>query len=229
LPQKEQIQVKTIQRDFEVQKQQTEVQNEKIETQAISNLPTKEIEESNVPNRTIKETLFGKEIYLSDLKVLDYRAYRSKPAIQTKQLELTGTPANQSEPGDTNEDEFTWKNVDVPYIDYLEKSMEIFSRGNNKKALARFEEIIKTYPDDINALFYAGLCFYNLREFDQAIASFEKCGDSKYTNFNEETEWYKAKSLLSSGNKDQARNLLIKIQNANSYYSTQAKKLLATL
>lgn len=228
LPQKEQIQIKTIQRDFEVQKQQTEVKNEAVETQPISNLPTKEIEDTKLPDRPIKEVLFGKEIYLSDLKVLDYRAYRSRPAIQTKQLELTGTPANQSEPGETNEEEFIWKNVDVPYIEYLEKSMEIFSRGNNKKALARFEEIIKTYPDDLNALFYAGLCYYNLREFDKAIASFEKCSDSKYTNFNEEAEWYKAKSLLASGNKDQARSLLTKILNDNGYYSAQAKKLLTT-
>lgn len=228
LPKKEQIQIKTIQRDFEVQKQQTEVKSESSESQAISNLPTKEIEETKMPDRPIKESVFGKEIYLSDLKVLDYRAYRSRPAIQTKQLELTGTPANQSEPGETNEEEFTWKNVDVPYIDYLEKSMEIFSRGNNKKALARFEEIIKTYPDDLNALFYAGLCYYNLREFDKAISSFEKCNDSKYTNFNEEAEWYKAKSLLASGNRDQARSLLTKIQNANGYYSAQAKKLLTT-
>lgn len=229
LPQKEQIQIKTIQRDFEVQKQQAEVKNETIETQTISNLPTKELEETQVIVRPIKETILGKEIYLSDLKVLDYRAYRSKPVIQTKQIELTGTPANQSEPGQSNEEEFTWKNVDVPYIDYLEKSMEIFSRGNNKKALARFEEILKTYPDDINALFYAGLCYHNLKEFDKAIASFEKCDDSKYINFKEEAEWYKAKSVLASGNKEQARSLLLKIQNANGYYSAQAKKLLSNL
>lgn len=228
LPQKEQIQIKTIQRDFEVQKQQTEVKTESFETQQISNLPTKGIEETKMPDRPIKETVLGKEIYLNDLKVLDYRAYRSKPTIQTKQLELTGTPANQSQPGETKEEEFTWKNVDVPYIDYLDKSMEIFSRGNNKKALARFEEIIKTYPDDLNALFYAGLCYYNLREFDKAITSFGKCEDSKYTNFNEEAEWYKAKSLLASGNKDQARSLLTKIQSTNGYYSAQAKKLLTT-
>jgi TolA-binding protein len=229
LPIKEQIQIKTIQKDFEEQKQLAVDKNDASPAQEITALPVKEIEETKAPDRTLRETLFGKEIYLNDLKVLDYRAYRSKPSIQTKQLELTGTPANQGEPSQENTEEFTWKNVDVPYIDYLEKSMEIFSRGNTKKALARFEEILKTYPDDLNALFYAGLCYYNLREFDKALVSFEKCGDSKYVNFSEEAEWYSAKSLLASGNKTEAQRLLVKIQNANGYYSAQAKKLLSTL
>jgi TolA-binding protein len=225
LPESKQIKAITVIKEFEAQKEIHEHQPTKIE-EHIHELPVNTIESPRAPEKPVRETVFGKEIYLNDLKVLDYRAYRSKPSIQTTQLELTGTPADQGEPGQKTEDEFTWRTVDIPYIEYLEKSMDIFSRGNNKKALARFEEILKPYPEDINALFYAGLCYYNLNQFDKAVSAFEKCVESKYINFNEEAYWYLAKSLLAANNTGRAREILSEIRDAGGYYSKQAEKLL---
>jgi TolA-binding protein len=225
LPESKQIRAITVIKEFEEQKEILEQQPTKAEDR-IHELPVNKIESPTAPEKPVRETIFGKEIYLSELKALDYRAYRSKPSIQTKQLELTGTPADQGEPGQKAEEEFTWKTIDIPYIEYLEKSMDIFSRGNNKKALARFEEIIRTYPDDINALFYAGLCYYNLNQFDKAASAFEKCVESKYINFNEEAYWYLAKSLLAGQNPGRAKEILQEIRDAGGYYSKQADKLL---
>jgi tetratricopeptide (TPR) repeat protein len=106
--------------------------------------------------------------------------------------------------------------------------MEIFSKGNNKKALARFQIILDTYPDDVNANFYAGLCYYNLKEFSSAISSFAKCNDTKFTNFNEEAEWYTAKSYLANGQKAEAKTLFTQIANSNGYYVSQAKKIVSS-
>jgi tetratricopeptide (TPR) repeat protein len=194
----------------------------------IEDLPIKKIEEAKPETTIARETLFGKEIYLSDLKLLDYRAYRSRPKIATKQMILTGTPANV---GDNTPTETTteWKDVDVPYIDYLEKTMDLFAKGQNKKALARFEVILDTYADDLNANFYAGLCYYNLNDFDLAVTAFSKCTDSKYTNFLEEAEWYIAKSHLAKGSTTLAIDLFTKIAKENGYYSAQAKKVLSSL
>ena len=225
LPKKEQISVKTIRNDFEANKK-SEIDNPIQSMEEVNSLPVKEIEESTIPIQLVKETLFGKEIYLQDLKVLDYRAYRSKPTIQTKQIELTGTPANVSQTGTAIEEDPIWRTVDIPYIDYLSKTMEIFSKGNNKKAVARFEEILKSYPDDVNSLFYGGLCYYNLREYGLALNAFEKCLDSKYINFNEEAEWYQAKSYLANGQLEKGRSILRQIQQGGGYYAKQAEKLL---
>jgi tetratricopeptide (TPR) repeat protein len=104
--------------------------------------------------------------------------------------------------------------------------MELFSKGQNKKALARFEVILDTYPDDLNANFYSGLCYYNLNEFSKAINVFAKCQDSNYSNFNEEAQWYLAKSHQAAGNDSQARELFKKIVNEGGYYSAQAEKIL---
>lgn len=226
LPKKDQIAVKTIVKDFSEQ-QKNEIINPTVQPE-VDELPTRQIDEP-APEVTIaKETLLGKEIYLKNLKLLDYRAYRSRPKISTQQMVLTGTPANVGETKNT-EEEFVWKEVDIPYIDYLEKTMEFFSKGQNKKALTRFVVILETYPDDVNANFYAGLCYFNLKEYSNAIQSFEKCSDSKFINFKEESDWYLAKSLLANGKKSDAISLFEKIANSSGYYAAQAKKIVSSL
>lgn len=225
LPVKEQIKVRTIIQDFTVQ-QEERVDNPTDESPVpVEQLPVRPIETPKTEIKMDDQSFLGKEIYLFDLKLLDYRAYRSRPKINTKQMVLTGTPANVGETT-TTEEETEWKDVEVPYIDYLEKTMELFSKGQNKKALARFEVILDTYPDDLNANFYAGLCYYNLNEFPKAVNSFAKCRDSKYSNFSEESEWYLAKSHEAAGNDTQARQLFRKIADDKGYYAKQAEKML---
>lgn len=223
LPAKEQIQIKQVIKDF--QEQQQEPKPTQVNPDPIDQLSTYPVDQTPAP-KPEKELLFGKELLLKDLKVLDYRSYRSKPAISTEQLVLTGTPANIGEKQNSAEEEFTWKTVDVPYIDYLEKTMELFSKGNNKKALTRFEEILKTYPDDVNALFYAGLCYYNLKDYSKATEYFSKCQLNKYANFNEEAQWYNARSFLAKGEKETAQQLLREIVGQKGFYAKQAEKLL---
>ena len=223
LPVIEQISIKTIKKDFSNQQREEITVTEtpiKIEV-----LPLNKVEESKPQVGIVKESILGKEIYLNDLKLLDYRAYRSKSKITTKQLILTGTPANIGEEVLT-EEEPTWKDIEIPYMDYLEKTIELFSKGQNKKALSRFAIILETYPDDLNANFYAGLCYYNLKEYKSASNTFSKCLDSKYLNFNEEAEWYQAKSLLAAGSVSEGKVLLNKIKTAGGYYAKQAEKLL---
>jgi tetratricopeptide (TPR) repeat protein len=176
-----------------------------------------------IPETTLKrETFSCKEIYLHDLKLLDYRAYRSRPSVTTKQMVLTGTPANVGDAAINGDEEPEWKDVEIPYIDYLEKTMELFAKGYNKKALSRFQTILEAYPDDVNAGFYAGICYYNLKEYDQAERSLRICINSKYSNFYEEAEWYLAKNLLAQGNRDKGVELLRAISNAKGYYAKQA-------
>ena len=229
LPKKEQILAKTIIQDFNQQKSTQIKDIEQSKSIEIDPLPISKIEiKDNTPIAIAKERFQGKEIYLHDMKLLDYRAYRSKPKIASKQMILTGTPANIGETSDITEIS-EWKNVDIPYIDYLNKTMELFSKGNNKKALTRFQLILTTYPDDVNANFYAGLCYYNLNEYLSAINSLEKCLDSKYINFKEESEWYIVKNYLANNDKSKAIELLQNIINNNGYYSIQAKKMISSL
>ena len=222
LPIKKQIQVATIINDF---KEKSIIEEIKPNQPTEINLPAKKIENEHSPATSIvKETFLGKEIYLFDLKVIDYRFYRSKPEITTKQTLLTGTPANFGEI--PTEESSEWENIEIPYIEYLSKTMEYFSKGQNKRALTRFLEIINTYPDDLNANFYAGLCYFNLKEYDSAINHFSKCSNSDFKNFIEEVDWYKAKCYIANNQDAEAKELLNQIVAGKGYYANQAAKLL---
>ena len=221
LPKKEQIAIKNIIADFQNLEEKAE-ENTPISIEPISPEPYKV--EDQVSEKIITNSYSGKELFLYDLKVIDYRAYRSKPEVNTKQVILTGTPAKEGE--SSRAEDMEWENIEIPYIEYLSKTMEQFSKGQNKKALARFLTILETYPDDINANFYGGLCYYNLNSYNEAEKCFKKCSISEFINFREEANWYLAKSLIANDKKEEALNVLRSIVEENGFYAKQAAKLL---
>lgn len=185
--------------------------------------------EIETPKQPVKSQKFAKEIYLKDFKTIDYREFRSKTTLPIEMTLLTGTPANIENNDASKEDEVTQKTVEIPYIDYLEKSLDYVNKGKWKQALVRFEEIISTYPDDINARFYAGMCYYNLKQYEKAYSEFSTCLQLPYSNFNEEAEWYFVKSKINAKETEEAKVILSQIIEQKGYYSKQAEKLLKTL
>ena len=175
---------------------------------------------------TVSKQKIAKEIYLQDLKAIDYSHYRSKPTVQIEQIILTGIPADQENKDDVVQEEPQMKIVNVPYMDYLDKSLNYTNRGKWKQALSRFNEIIKNYPDDVNARFYAGWCYYNLGQYNDACVNFSAYLQLEFSNFNDEAEWYLAESRLANGDKNSAKELFIKIRNQKGFYSKQAEKVL---
>ncbi|OFZ52787.1 MAG: hypothetical protein A3D92_21570 [Bacteroidetes bacterium RIFCSPHIGHO2_02_FULL_44_7] len=167
----------------------------------------------------------AKEIYLHDLKLIDYRNYRSQPQVKTRQMILTGLPADYEETGMEEQDP-TWQEVNVPYIDFIDKSMRIFGQGNYKRALSRFETVLETYDMDVNARFYAGLCLYNLGEYDQSIPNFEACINGPYSNFDEEAKWMIGLTYEHMGERVKARKIFEEIEKEGGYYKDQATKKL---
>jgi TolA-binding protein len=220
----EQIKVESI---LSEQKSIDSFQLAKFEADSLHKLellPTSEVDKPEIPELIQSKTL-GKEVYLNDLKLLDYRAYRSRPEIKTKQLVLTGTSADKestAHEGQTSE----WRDAEIPYIDYIDKTTRLFSKNNFKKALDRCETIIKTYPDDINALFYGGICLYNLKEYQRAIEYFSCVRNSDFSNFDEEAIWLIANCLERSGNSEMARAKYAQILKEGGFYAKQAQERL---
>lgn len=188
-------------------------------------LPPKEIPVySSKPKVTIgKET--AKEVYLVGFKLIDYRAYRSRPAIPTEQMTLSGTPADQEE-SEIRHDDPAWRTIDIPYHDYLRQTMEQFKAGKFKQTLSRSNSILESYPDDINALFYGGLCYYNLNQMDLAINAFQQVISNQFNNFDEEALWYLANAYDLKNDKAKARELFQAIAGQKGYYAKQAEKML---
>ena len=218
------IKTTVIKNDFKKsEKRKTVNEDEKNITEEIEikELPLLQID---LPKevKVIETKQIGKEIYLADFKLVDYRSYRSRPEVATKVMVLTGLPANMEKEQEAESDP-EWKEVSIPYIDYIEKTMRIFASGNDKKALARFITILNTYPDDLNALFYSGLCYYNLNQSQMAIEQFHAVNASRFSNFKEEAEWYLVLSYLQSKQIEKAKSLLDLIIANNGFYAAQAK------
>lgn len=220
----EQIKVESIQSE---QKSIDSFQMAKLELDSIQHLnplPTEPFDKPVVPE-LLKNKTAAKEIYLNDLKLIDYREYRSRPEIKTKQLVLTGTSAdkeNSTSEGQTSE----WKDVEIPYIEYIDKTTRLLDRNSFKKVLDRCETILKTYPDDVNALFYGGICLYNLKEYNKAIDYFSRVRANDFTNFDEESLWLIANCLEKSNQKEKARVKYTQIVKEGGFYAKQAQERL---
>jgi hypothetical protein len=161
--------------------------------------------------------------YLSDLFVVDYRRIkRNKELITYTKYEFTGTSAEFENELSQQENELVEKQVDVPYFEYLGKSMERFAAGDYKKALSTYLIILEQYPEDLNALFYGGLCYYNLQKYDKALQFFDAILTQPLNAFKEEAAWYKAKTLIKLEHRGEAIKVLEDIIAGGGFYAKDA-------
>lgn len=165
----------------------------------------------------------AKEIYLNNLKLIDYRTYRKRPNLTVESIQLTGVPADKESQEETALENKVF-DVEIAYYDYISKTTLLLNEEDYKQALARCNIILMHYPDDLNALFYSGLCYYNLAEYTRAIELFKQCLTSKFNNFDEETEWLLAKSYEASGETKKAKAIFQLIKERGGYYSKKAIK-----
>ncbi len=195
--------------------------------QEVIELPVKSKKE--VPNSSKDNLIYynAKEVYLHNLKNVDYRSYRNRPIKTDIDLNI-GTPANQSLRKEREEMPIVRKK-DIPYIDYLTNTAELFSLGKYKLALKRYLTILETYPDDVNANFYGGLCYYNLGQFEKAKEHLKNSFAVGYGNFRQEAMWFGAKANYELHNDIKTRYLLKKIIKEDAFYAEQAKELLKKL
>lgn len=168
--------------------------------------------------------------YLHDIYVVDYREIkRTKTDISYKRYDLPGTSANVENDEVSQDEDLVERDVHVPYIEYLSGAMEYFGMGRYKQALNRYKTIQEQYKTDINAYFYGGLCYFNMRKFQKALTSFDQVLDHELNAFKEEAKWYKAKTLLKLKREDEARDCLDQIIIQGGFYLEDAIRLRKSL
>lgn len=173
----------------------------------------KKIVESNV-----------KMLYIKNLKAVDYSILYTNH-IAKKEWILTGTTADKETA--TSEGAIADQVIKyIPYKEFLIEGLTKFSKNDYKGALGHLLTIQQQYPDDVNASFYSGLCYYNLGKTRQAITMFDKTIGNSITTFKEESEWYKSLSLLEDGKKSDAKELMKKIESEGGFYAKAAREKL---
>jgi TolA-binding protein len=208
------------------QEQNSEIENTSEKTEKQEEIHIKKLPKSIQPIRieTHKNLSparqYSKEIYLSDLKFIDFRGYRLAP-IKVKGIEISGTSA-EFETHNTQIAHHEWDEKDIDYHTYLSKTASLIYSGDYTKALHRLETILTHYPTDENALFYSGFCLYNLNIYDKAIQQWNEVQKSFRGNFYEESLWYILKSHVQLGNKEDVKQIAQKIVSENGFYAKQA-------
>ena len=183
---------------------------------------------ANIPMKPIALTFQrrAKEYYLNDLKAIDYSSIRVEKTVPVEQITLTGVPANFENTVSNEIEETSVETHQIPYTEFLERTFLHLRKGNWKHALARLNELLATYPDDINGHFYAGWCNYNLGQYEQAKVNFSACLQLEYSNFNEEANWYLALTYDKTGQHQDAKKMFQQIVNQQGHYAQQASKAL---
>ena len=181
-----------------------------------------------IPEETNKKkVVYAPSTYIEDLYVVDYRRIERKSSkIHYKRFELSGISANYENEDAKLQNELVEKEVEVPYTKYLEGAMYHVSREQYKKALNRFLIILEQYPDDLNALFYGGLSYFNLGEYQKALDFFIKTNkieqSMRMIAFRQEAKWYLAKTYIQLKDNKAAVEILDEIIAEGLFYSEEA-------
>lgn len=175
----------------------------------IQQIPATQVDFKNQSERRLVIKM-GRELFILNFKAIDYRYYR-KGERESRQT--------------FTENEVGEQELKIPYLNLLNKAIEDFARQEYKLALLHFDEILQSYPDDANALFYGAMCLYNLSEYDQAERRFLKLKLIPFANFSEESEWYLL-HVYQQTKKEAAFNSLRKsIIEQGGFYTQKAENL----
>lgn len=166
-------------------------------------------------------------IYMKNFLLVDYsKIYVNPPTLE--EITLSGTSA-ALENKDDELNEMYETNVyydTITYQDFLRETQEQFGQNKFKGALKRYKTILKKYPNDLNAHFYSGLCYFNIGKYEKAIEHFMIAKNHPYNTFQLDAEWYMARTYCQQGKSALCHELLQQIVVDKQYYHKQAQELL---
>lgn len=115
----------------------------------------------------------------------------------------------------------------MPYLAFMDGALQRFAANDHKACLDDLRFVLGQYPDDVNALFYAGLCCHNLGLHARARALLQRAAVHPVDVFDEEASWYHALTLEKLGERDTAREAFERIAAGGGFYAEQAVRRLA--
>ena len=111
----------------------------------------------------------------------------------------------------------------VSYEEALELAVGHYAAERHRIALWHFEDILKVYPDDVNAQFYAGMSAWHDNRFKDARDLLLQAASNDFNTFAEAAAFYAAQALYAFGDPAEARAELKAIADAGGFYAERAK------
>jgi tetratricopeptide (TPR) repeat protein len=158
-------------------------------------------------------------LYLHDLKLVHPKElYSAIPDIDPAKL---GVPAQYTDR--SNVQRGTEEQRLQAYTAFMDVALAKFARNDHKGCLDDLRFLLDQYPDDVNALFYAGLCSHNLALYGRARNYLHRAATHNFDTFYEEAVWYHALTLERMGEVDAAQEAYARIVAENGFYADRAR------
>ncbi len=164
--------------------------------------------------RTSRQLLF-----LHDLKVVHPKElYASDPMMLLADAHVAARYYD-----DRAQDSLRTTDISQAYTAFLDDALGRFARNDHKGCLDDLRFLLDQYPDDVNALFYGGLCAYNLGMYARARSFLHRAATHPVDVFKEEALWYHALTLERLGEMESAQESFARIASGEGFYAEQAK------
>ncbi len=158
-------------------------------------------------------------IFLHDLKLVHPKELHANDAfVRSADAGVLARFVDAQEQQRANGEE-----VLLPYTAYMDEAIGRFAAGDHKGALDDLRFVLRQYPDDVNALFYAGLCAYNLGLLERARGLLQRAASHRVDVFDEEAAWYHALTLERLGEQAAAQEAFARIAGAGGFYAAAAR------
>ena len=176
-------------------------------------------------NDLLKPNLTDDVMYIEDMKVVDYKKiYFYNPSAFTDIF--NNTPASSENKKTTANESAKDKEHKTPAYEVLKKGLQYFKKQKYELANEQFQLLLDKNADDVNALFYSGICLCEMGYYKASINNFKAVLNYPNHQFEEETKWKLALTYLKSGDAEDAKLLLKEIIDEDSFYAARAKQLL---
>ena len=143
--------------------------------------------------------------------------YPREPQVELAAQGVSASYADQQEQQLANK-----RPVMMQYLAFMDKALESFIRNDHKSCLEDLRFLLAQYPSDVNALFYGGLCSYNLGLYGRARDLLFRASTHPIAVFDEEATWYHALTLERMGETEAAQEAFGRIAAQGGFYADRA-------
>lgn len=164
------------------------------------------------PNASIK--------YLHDLKIANYNAYYFE--FKRKVNIGNGVPANLSGDGSTSPRDESLNRFYYLH-EAIDEAMNYYKQQKFKQCLLTLNTISEYSPNDVNCLFYKGMCYFQLKQYIDSYTYLKLAYEHPINVFREEAQFYMACSAYRGENKERGYVILKQIAEGKGFYSVKAQ------
>lgn len=162
-------------------------------------------------------------LFLHDLKLVDpSELYPANPLLSVRTGSVEARFSDAEARANAPSEERT-----IGYADFMNEALGRFVAGDRQACLEQLFYLMDQHPDDVNALFYGGLCAYELGLHQRAMAYLERANTHRIDTFKEESEWYHAMAVEKAQGIDAARPLVMKVAQRGGFYAIRADEWLS--